>query len=677
MAGLPESTKRLAMQGLLHASLPSTGNRDHSCLLPEHDDESASMSVRADGLWRCHACGVGGDAADLVARLRSWDIARQFPLVATEVRRLAAIGAPFDDARDNVAEGEPHPLSVLKAEVHADALAIEFLTSRGLSVDTALEHGAVVEATPTPAISFTLDSADGRIAGRVRRFLDGDARYKLSKKPGAKQLPLFRTYAEPLAYPYVVLTEGIFDALAAAEMGHPAASLPNGAANVKACAAAIVALARTVETIYVATDGDDAGERAASEIANLLIDEPVSLRRVEYPTGTKDFNEVLQLDPGLIDALIDLAKPLYAPLAPGSWLDPLDWSQREEPDPVWLVEGLVREGDRTILVGVGESQKTMFARALAVAAACNEGVESSVGPYVVRGGHSVLFINEELPAPDARRYLMRFGRGMDAIDALPRIRLAHQTGIALGDATSLDRIERALAQLGPRPVLIIDSFRHVLGGIDENNGSQVAAALHRLDPILVRTRATLFVIAHESKGQASPKLAMAGSTAPQGWADVQLRFVREGRGATKVSVTKGRNLRGVAAEALFDVADVGDDGLSLVVSSEGRVRRDSSRKGRFSALATRILKALVGYQGPASGNEIRKLIGKPHLKYPELNSALDELANAGAVFVSEGAGRHPTYSIPPTGAPSAVAASGGSSRDGRKATAGGAEGSGP
>lgn len=629
------------------------------------------MSVRADGLWRCHACGVGGDAADLVARLRGWDVATHFSLVATEVRRLAAIGAAFDDARDNVAEGEPHPLSMMKAVVHADALAIEFLTSRGLSVEAAFERGAVVEATPTPAITFALDSADGKIAARVRRFLDGDTRYKLSKKPGAKQLPLFCAYTEPLGHPYVVLTEGVFDALAAAEMGHPAASLPNGAGNIKACAEAIVALARTVETIYVATDGDDAGERAAREVANLLIDEPVSLRRVEYPTGTKDLNEVLQRDPGLIDSLLELAKPMYAPLAPEAWLDPLDWSQREEPDPVWLIDGLVREGDRTILVGVGESQKTMFARALAVAAACDDGVESSVGPYVVHGGHRVLFINEELPAPDARRYLMRFGRGMDAIDALPRIRLAHQTGIALGDATSLDRIERALAQLGPSPMLIIDSFRHVLGGIDENSGSQVAAVLHRLDPILVRTRATLFVIAHESKGQASPKLAMAGSTAPQGWADVQLRFVREGRGPTKVSVTKGRNLRGIAAEGLFEVADVAGGGLKLLVSLEARPRRDSALKARFSVLATRILKALAGFGGPASGNEIRALIGKPNLKYPMLNPALDELVKAGAVVVVHDARGHRTYSIRPTEAPAGVVV--GSSPDAR----GGALGSGP
>jgi hypothetical protein len=666
------------MQALLAAPLPTTGNRDHSCLLPEHDDESASMSVSADGRWRCHVCNVGGDAAHLVAYLHGWDTEKQFPRVAAEVHRLASSGAQFDDARAAATSASgSEPLAALRTGVHADALAIEFLTSRGLSVDGALQRGLVIEAAPTPALVFTLDDPKGKVAGRVRRFLDGDTRYKLSKSRDTKQLPLFRAYSEPPTHPYVVLTEGILDALAVAELGHPAASLPNGAGSVKACADSIVALARSVETIYVATDGDDAGERAAREIANLLIDERVALRRVQYPTGTKDLNEVLQLDPGLVDPHLEVAPSLHAPLAPASWLDAPDWSERTEPEPAWLIDGLVREGDRVFLIGVGESQKTMFARAIAVAAAREEGAESRVGPYIVRGGHGVLFINEELPAPDARRHLVRFGRGMDAMAALLRIRPAHQTGITLGDATSLDRIERALAQLGPHPVLIVDSFRHVLGGIDENNGSAVAAALHRLDPVLMRTGATLFVIAHEAKAQTSPKLAMAGSTAPQGWADVQLRFERKKREPTEISVTKGRNLRGVPDEVSFEVADVGDDGLMLVVPTGKRIRRHVVLGARFSKLALEIRSALEGADAPISGNEIRKLIGKPHLKYDVLNPALAELRDAGAVVAAPGAGGHDVYSIRPTGAPSVGASSEGSTREAPRADTGSAEGSGP
>ncbi len=55
------------------------------CPLPDHEDRTPSCSI-ADGLWRCHGCGAGGDVYTLFAELEGYPTPLRGPAFV-EVRR--------------------------------------------------------------------------------------------------------------------------------------------------------------------------------------------------------------------------------------------------------------------------------------------------------------------------------------------------------------------------------------------------------------------------------------------------------------------------------------------------------------------------------------------------------------------------------------------------------------
>ena len=215
----------------------------------------------------------------------------------------------------------------------------------------------------------------------------------------------------------------------------------------------------------------------------------------------------------------------------------------------------------------------------------------------------------------------------------------------LGDKFWLSRIRRVIEASNRPLVIIIDSFRPVLGGVDENHGSAVIAVLKWLDRISKDRRVTWLIIAHEAKGKGTPKNAMAGSTAPYNWADVALRFSRSGRKKATISVTKGRNLGALSSSLTLDVREGANGALELVggervASPEGEDEAEAYFDGSsrhlsgvvdLKAKAYSLLAALENTTtaGPWSRGQMLNIVGGPKPKYPELDKWLSLLIADG------------------------------------------------
>lgn len=105
--------------------------------------------------------------------------------------------------------------------------------------------------------------------------------------PGGKQL---------------VITEGEIDALSAAQalspaISWPVVSVPNGAQSALKAVRQNLTFVESFDTVIVAFDDDEPGQKAALEVAKIL--KPGTVRIARYPEGCKDASDCLQKDQDL------------------------------------------------------------------------------------------------------------------------------------------------------------------------------------------------------------------------------------------------------------------------------------------------------------------------------------------------------------------------------------------
>ncbi len=670
---LTEKIKKAAMAALLGRELPMRGNVDMHCALPGHDDGTESMSVNAKGLWHCHGCNIGGDVVDLVAKTAGLDKVRDFRRIAERVLDLADQN-PHDAPGEEEESGDTFFRPTFKQILRAMAQAYEYLTGRLISLASASHFGFYVgyDNDGDAYVGFRSSS------GTTRRYLDG--RSKPHKRIGQRgPSPLLGMLpGSDFTVELAIIAEAIIDALSFIESGESEAySLPNGTPSVEKIRDCLEELASRVKTWVIATDGDEAGEKAAEEIVDVLFGAGAEdVRRVHYPDGTKDANEVLvKYGSEAVRALCEEATPFFPSKHPKRWADPL-FEEREPRVPI--VDRLISEGDRVVLHGAQESFKTTVALMLVLIYLSAVEGNWSLGPLPVSGRGRVLIINEEQRREQLEDTLLRVARGMGITQAdieewstSGRLTTVSQQDVHPERREWQDKLAHILDD--PEPCLIIiDSWRHLLGDIDENTTGGLKI-LKALDHLIRNGRHTVLLIAHETKSKGGRRSqginAISGSNVVAGWTDVGLRFVRKATSPTvTVEVTKGRHLKDVPSS--FDLVADSRHGGVLLVSATGAGASPSPSlplgpsKRALSALAKEALMALRGglVGGPANRNQIRIAMGDTSLKYPELGSALGELVTFGVVRKDDSNPKSPIYAVMP-GSKSAVVVGGGLSKE--------------
>lgn len=268
---------------------------------PFHADRNPSLAVDPGSpWWKCYGCDAKGDAATLVMRLESVD----FP---EAVRRLVGGGelhritpSPRPAPKPEAPSGLPHADALALVEESearlwspegADALA-GLVEGRRLTPDTirAARLGWTPHAeiptqrgTAYPVSGVVIPWFDGDRLALVKVRQPGDARPKYAEafrdRPG-----VYPGGPIPHGLPLAVV-EGEFDALLLGqELSGLAAVATLGSASGRPAPAHLAPLVGLAPW-FIATDADDAGDRAAEAWP------PGRSRRVRPPSPFKDWTE--------------------------------------------------------------------------------------------------------------------------------------------------------------------------------------------------------------------------------------------------------------------------------------------------------------------------------------------------------------------------------------------------
>ncbi len=281
----------------------SVGSRS-AWLCPFHDDHDPSFTVDAKG-WRCWACGIGGDAAELVMRHRGIE----FPEAIDWLAELAGIATPSGKparprpparsgpARPSLPPAGPPVRSAGSPPAGptglplADALALvdeaakrlwtpegraalAYLEGRGLTLETIRQAG--LGWTPGVMLPTSDGARSWRASGIVIPWLDGDrlAMVKI-RQPDRREPRYAQAFADrPRIYPGpeairpgmpLIIVEGEFDAmLLGQELADLASVITTGSASTRPEGSTWLAMLRCPRW-FVALDADPAGDGAAAD----------------------------------------------------------------------------------------------------------------------------------------------------------------------------------------------------------------------------------------------------------------------------------------------------------------------------------------------------------------------------------------------------------------------------
>jgi len=271
-----------------------------SCPNPNHAQTGRTPPVsifngrRGEQRWRCHGCGDGGTAIDLVLACRGGSLRDAMSFLAergghgerpqtwrpsgprASDRTFPAAGCTDPDGLDRYVRQCAERLWAPEGRHHLRWLTNE----RGLPTDLLVRNligsdpGASAQPRPdgmpraAGVVLPVVDEGIGTYAqirvphptGRMPRYLNPASR--LANNPR-----LSRIRPAAVRHPEVIVTEGAIDALSAAAAGYRAVGVLSAAYGDEAVA---VSLARLPHPLVLAFDADDAGRAAAERLAMLL-----------------------------------------------------------------------------------------------------------------------------------------------------------------------------------------------------------------------------------------------------------------------------------------------------------------------------------------------------------------------------------------------------------------------
>lgn len=166
------------------------------------------------------------------------------------------------------------------------------LSKRGLTETTTKKFNYQVGTYQGEPVQISNYYANGKVVAQHLRY--PDKRFKWLGEPSNPELQLFGQNRAQGKGKRIVITEGEIDAMSVAQafgLKWPVVSVPNGATSAVKYVSRHVEWLNNFEDVVLCFDGDEPGRKASEEVARLFSNGKV--RIVEYPTGSKDANELL------------------------------------------------------------------------------------------------------------------------------------------------------------------------------------------------------------------------------------------------------------------------------------------------------------------------------------------------------------------------------------------------
>ena len=293
---------------------------------PFHDEAEGSFTVYADTeRFYCFGCGAGGDVLDFIRRVENLSLPEAIArLDGSPGLAPRAANRPAGPRRPQSAALPPRDPALLTAagrfyagQLRRSPAAWEYLASRGVGPSAAARLGlgyapgsglrrpwspaaSPRSASRTQGCSWSGGGAVRRDGGRSRRLRRSRP---LARRAGHRPRPdapvpgvarpqagAWAWASRPVAPPWAVVAEGVFDWLALAGWGLPACAAL-GTQGMERIAAAL----RGCPRVFLAFDADDAGREATERLQSLLGRRAAA---VALPQGVGDVAELAALPHG-------------------------------------------------------------------------------------------------------------------------------------------------------------------------------------------------------------------------------------------------------------------------------------------------------------------------------------------------------------------------------------------
>lgn len=288
--------KQLIMNKLetLNFSVKDTGNPYiiTNCLNPTHNDKHPSFSINCEtGFGKCFSCGfivkkdfwLDGELDDeMIEQIETASL-------YVEAHNMINSSSP-------VLTNFPEELLPPYAKAVPDGW-------RGFTAETLTKNNMYLceKGFYSDRVIMPIFNKDNEIAGfNTRTTIDAEPKYLYNKNLDVKNLayPLLDNKTD-----YVIVTEGMLDALSLQQLGYPVITNFGVADNFGKLKIQYL-LSKGVETILLAFDQDEAGEKGMEALLKNNITEIFEVKLLKYSmpelapfylSDCKDFNDYLQI----------------------------------------------------------------------------------------------------------------------------------------------------------------------------------------------------------------------------------------------------------------------------------------------------------------------------------------------------------------------------------------------
>lgn len=254
--------------------------RRFRCPLCTSADRDLSANTNT-GAWVCYKCGAKGTLREFWTH-RGTERRGPLPKTTPKPKTAAKPTAPKYDLAEVAGRIEDGP-----------SMARVYLSEVRHLPDALAEHGAYLSQWGRSWVAFRLIGPTGKLAGLSLRALDSREPKSVTLKahPDA-HAGVFMTHRNAWESPAVVVVEAPIDALSLAAAG----SFPVIATQGTNCPAWVAERLARAETVYLAHDGDEAGNKAAERVAALIreANPKARVKRFRPPIKYgKDWNAIL------------------------------------------------------------------------------------------------------------------------------------------------------------------------------------------------------------------------------------------------------------------------------------------------------------------------------------------------------------------------------------------------
>ncbi len=252
------------------------------------DDSHRSLALNTDsGAYVCHRCKATGLIKE------KWTTPTFTP---RKVRVAAALTRVFS------VEPTPQPTQEIESDCEAKlreteknarpvagTIGAKYIEKRGIPIELASAANVLFSTDfyGRDAVLFPMHNRVGELVAFNGRFTDGkESKGKLkTQSVGKKSFGLLATHGA-LESEIITVCEGVFDALSLHLCGLPAVAI------VGTSFPEWLSSALAFQKVFVATDADESGDKAAESLVNVLRSRGARAVRMR-PEGAKDWNDML------------------------------------------------------------------------------------------------------------------------------------------------------------------------------------------------------------------------------------------------------------------------------------------------------------------------------------------------------------------------------------------------